>query len=155
MAATEPARGSGAVLAVDRYAAGCALVCGAVDGALVISVELPIRIVSVANLRECWQAKARRTKAHRTAVQWACGWLIRHPMPCRVILTRIAPRDLDSDNLQSAFKATRDGVADMLGVKDNDPRVTWEYTQERGKPKEYAARIAIQEWPTSSEVTDV
>lgn len=35
-------------------------------------------------------------------------------------------------------------IADWLGVNDNDKRITWKYEQERGKPKEYAARIEVQ-----------
>ncbi len=31
-----------------------------------IVVKLPVRLVSVANLREHWAAKAARTKQHRT-----------------------------------------------------------------------------------------
>ena len=34
-------------------------------------------------------------------------------------------------------------IADRLGISDNDPRVEWRYAQERGKPKEYAARVEI------------
>lgn len=38
-------------------------------------------------------------------------------------------KELDSDNLQSACKGLRDGIADTLGVDDRDPRVRWEYAQ--------------------------
>lgn len=109
-------------------------------------VEIPIRIESVANKREHWSVKAERTRRHRG---W--GFLFMNPaglapaLPCAVMLTRIAPRQLDDDNLRSAFKALRDGIADRLGVKDNDPRVRWDYAQERGKPREYAARVTITE----------
>lgn len=109
------------------------------------SYTLPLRIVSVANLREHWRTKAQRAKAHREAVRLTCGWLATHPLPVTVRLVRIAPRPLDDDNLRTAFKSTRDGVADVLGVKDNDPRVRWEYGQERGRPKEYAARVVIEQ----------
>lgn len=67
-----------------------------------------------------------------------------HPLPCVVRMTRVAPRSLDDDNLSSGFKALRDGIADRLGVKDNDPRVRWEYAQVRGRAKEYAARVMIR-----------
>lgn len=50
----------------------------------------------------------------------------------QVILTRVAPRPLDDDNLAYAFKSIRDGVADSLGCRDNDPRVVWTYTQRKG-----------------------
>lgn len=53
------------------------------------------------------------------------------PLPVVVTLTRAAPRSLDDDNLAYAFKAVRDGVADGLGVRDNDPRVSWRYAQQK------------------------
>lgn len=102
-------------------------------------IDLPLRIESVANQRLHWATKARQTKLHR----FAAVAVPAHPLPCTVTLVRIAPRALDDDNLRSAFKALRDGIADRLGVKDNDPRVTWEYRQARGRAKEYAARVEI------------
>ncbi|MFK3647926.1 hypothetical protein ACI2IY_05740 [Lysobacter enzymogenes] len=101
---------------------------------------LPLRIVSEANKREHWRYRQRRSKACRSAAVAVPNGIA---LPCAVHLTRIAPRKLDDDNLQSGFKALRDGIADRLGIKDNDPRVTWSYDQERGKPHEYAARITI------------
>ncbi len=103
-------------------------------------IELPIRIESVANKREHWGKRAARTKAHRLAALAVSP----HPLPCVVTLTRVAPRALDGDNLQSGFKALRDGIADRLGVADNDPGIEWRYQQVRGKAKEYAARVHIE-----------
>lgn len=103
-------------------------------------VEIPIRIVSVANLSEHWTVKSKRTKAHRMAAIV----VPKHELPCRVTLLRVAPRTLDGDNLQGAFKALRDGIADRLGVADNDPRVTWQYQQAKGKPKEYTAFVILE-----------
>jgi hypothetical protein len=61
----------------------------------------------------------------------------------RVTLTRIAPRALDDDNLAYAFKHIRDGVTEAIGLRDDrDPRLTWLYSQERGKPA--AIRITIE-----------
>lgn len=104
------------------------------------AVELPLRIESVANRREHWATRARRTKVHRLAALA----VPQHPLPCVVTLIRVAPRALDDDNLSSGFKALRDGIADRLGVKDNDPRVTWRYGQVKGKAKEYAARVKVE-----------
>jgi hypothetical protein len=103
-------------------------------------VELPLRIESCANLREHWTAKAKRAKSHRKAALAVPVY----PLPCVVTLVRVAPRELDDDNLASGFKNFRDGIADRLGVKDNDPRVAWRYAQARGKPKEYAVRVVIE-----------
>ena len=105
-----------------------------------IEIELPLRLVSVANVRECWQQKAARTKAHRRAAIA----IPKHSVPCIVTITHIGQRMLDGDNLQSACKGLRDGIADRLGVKDNDPRVTWLYLQELAKPKRYAVRVRIE-----------
>lgn len=103
-------------------------------------IELPLRIESTPNRREHWSVKARRTKLERMAMIAVPA----HPLPCAVTITRIAPRTLDSDNLAAGCKGVRDGIADRLGVKDNDPRVTWHYKQARGRAKEYAVRIEIE-----------
>lgn len=103
-------------------------------------IELPIRIESCANLREHWRKTWTRAKAHKRA---ALAVPV-HPLPCVVTLVRIGPRQLDGDNLQGGFKALRDGIAARLGVDDADPRVRWEYEQEKGKPKQYAARVIIR-----------
>ncbi len=106
-----------------------------------ISVEAQIRLVNSANAREHWAKRAKRANLERKA---AFFLLTRRPsVPCAVKLVRIAPRAFDSDNLAISFKAIRDGIADRLRVNDNDPRVTWEYAQEQGKPKQYSIRIEI------------
>jgi hypothetical protein len=64
-------------------------------------------------------------------------------LPATVVLTRVAPRRLDGDNLQSGFKAVRDGVADWLGVDDGNGLVDWQYVQRSGKPGEYAVEIEV------------
>jgi hypothetical protein len=114
----------------------------------VIAVRLPLRLQSVANLREHWAAKARRTKQRFVAgvlVGAAVGkshgrWLGAGMV---VALVRVAPRALDSDNLAASMKAVQDGVADALGIDDADGRVTWRYEQRRGAPKEYAVEVRL------------
>jgi hypothetical protein len=113
----------------------------------VIVVKFPIRLVSVANLREHWAAKAARTKQHRTRAWAELRAVKAAPTPgdVKVTITRIAPRMLDTDNLiGGACKALRDGVADWLGVPDNHPSITWAYEQRRGGLKEYAVEIAVE-----------
>lgn len=105
------------------------------------TATLPLHIQSAPNLREHWATKARRVKAERKA---ALALSITLPLPLVVTLTRIGPRPLDDDNLIGGFKGLRDGIADRLGVADNDPRVRWAYRQERGKPKQYAARVDVE-----------
>ena len=36
------------------------------------------------------------------------------------------------------------GIADALGIDDRDPRVSWRYSQKRGKPKEYLVEVSIE-----------
>lgn len=106
-----------------------------------IAYDLPLRIESTLNKREHWGKRAQRTKLHR----FASIAVQPHPLPCVVRVVRIAPRKLDShDNLRAGCKALVDGIAKRLGVDDADPRVRWEYDQERGRAKEYAVRIEIR-----------
>ena len=112
-----------------------------------ISVLLPIRTESEANTRECWQSKHRRAKSQRGIVKMML-FSHRRKLPGdeggTIILTRIAPRGLDGDNLQRSFKAIRDQVAEEIGIDDGDARLTWFYRQEKGKPKEYAVRVEVK-----------
>lgn len=58
----------------------------------------------------------------------------------QVHFTRVAPKELDSDNLASAFKAIRDAVAKFIGVSDAPSGgINWTYSQE--KSKVYGVRI--------------
>ncbi len=96
---------------------------------------LPIRIVSVANLREQWFVRHRRSKSQRHTADLCCRSAKIIPLPMVVTLTRLmgkSQRPFDSDNLASAFKAVRDGVADALGHADNHPQIEWRYAQAKG-----------------------
>lgn len=121
-----------------------------------IVIRYASALPSCANLREHWRARANRVQSQRhTAGVHVFGALQSSHVNCRgcaagpnfplvVTLCRIAPRALDDDNLASACKAVRDGVADALGIKDNDPRVTWRYEQRRGAVKEQAIEIRVE-----------
>lgn len=106
-----------------------------------MNVEIPMVLPSVANQRLHWAAKARQVKQQRNAVAWVLGNRPRPPLPVVVTLTRVAPRTLDGDNLQGAFKGVRDQVAAWLGCDDADPRVTWAYAQTKGKPPRVVVSI--------------
>jgi hypothetical protein len=117
----------------------------------VIRVEIPIRTVSEMNARGHWAARAARVKRHRQTTHWVLRGTIKPDIPCTITLTRIAPRELDGDNLQASFKATRDGVADWLNVDDRDSRVVWRYAQRRGERKRYAVEVCIESTVRSRE----
>ena len=116
-----------------------------------MTLTIPLRTFSEANLREHWAKKAKRVKAQRFAVAayWRQWW--NNPErekaiapPWCATLTRIAPRPLDSDNLQRSFKAVRDEIAKQLGVNDNSELIEWKYAQRSGKVREYAVEIQIE-----------
>jgi hypothetical protein len=115
-----------------------------------MTLELPIRTQSEANLREHWAVRKKRAKSQRGTTAAACQAQLGTPPapPMRVTLTRIAPCRLDDDNLAISFKHVRDGIADWLGINDRDQRIEWRYAQQKGAPKTYAVRLEIE--PLSS-----
>lgn len=109
-----------------------------------MKTTVPVRTVSTLNVREDWRRRADRAREHRNT-----AWMMLRAMhstpavPCTVLMTRVAPRPLDDDNLRGALKAVRDGIADWLGVDDRDPRVKWEYGQRKGAIKFYAVDVEV------------
>jgi hypothetical protein len=112
-----------------------------------VSVLLPIKIISEANMRQHWRKAAARKKQHRAIARSVLQQYARpmHGGAVRINLTRVAPRKLDDDNLQSGFKALRDGVADWLGIDDGSSRLSWIYGQRKGNPGQYLADVVV-EW---------
>jgi hypothetical protein len=109
-----------------------------------IEVEMDMKIVSMANVRMHWAVKAKLVKSQRQKAFNALASVAAPPaLPCTIVLTRVAPRALDGDNLQSGFKAVRDGVADWLGVDDRSKQVEWQYRQRPGTVKTYKVEIEV------------
>lgn len=106
------------------------------------TVWLPLRTVSEMNVRTHWATRAKRTKTARRTAAALCPAA---SLPCAVYLTRYSAGTLDDDNLRSALKAVRDGIADKLGVPDNDPRVEWHYEQAKCKRGAYDVHVLIEE----------
>ena len=118
-----------------------------------VTVEAPLKLPSMANLRLHWAAKAKLVKAQRNAAAFALrgngrtwlthwkGMASNERLCLHVTLTRVGPRALDDDNLAHAFKAVRDEVAAFVGLDDGSKRFTWAYRQERGL---YAVRIKLE-----------
>jgi len=107
---------------------------------MTLTVTLPIRTESEANSswHEHWSKKNKRRKEQHDAVKIG---LYNHRAAIKghdnytITLTRIAPRGFDGDNLQRSFKACRDQIATEIGIDDGSKRITWNYTQEKGKPR--------------------
>ena len=111
---------------------------------------IPIKVISEANTRDHWRTKHRRKKKQRDAI--VCWWWkedVNVKLPIHVKLTRISPRRLDSDNLVSAFKHTRDVIADLItpglapGRADDLPGLTFSYEQRKGGSKKYEIEIEL------------
>ncbi len=112
--------------------------------------HLDIKTISEANSSEHWSAKHKRHRLQKKKIMW--HWLIEKPemkLPCKIKLSRVAPRLLDDDNLLSSMKFLRDALADRIhpglapGRADDDKRITWLYFQEQGEPKKYSVKIEI------------
>jgi hypothetical protein len=112
---------------------------------MVVEREIPIRTKRGGNNREHHFARSRRVKEERRAVFLMLRQGIATlRLPAVVLLTRGAPSaGLDGDNLQGALKAIRDEVAKLFGVDDRDPRIGWQYAQERTPPKRWFVRVRV------------
>ncbi len=134
---------------------------------MIIECILPIKTLSEANRRDRWKWTATKSgkmcavpgyivKAQRVKEQRFSAYLLLREQfgsvaisqTSRILieLTRVATRTLDNDNLRSAFKAVRDGIADYLKIDDGSERLTWAYAQEfKCKTNEIKLRITIND----------
>jgi hypothetical protein len=95
-------------------------------------VFVGVKLKNPLNSRQKWEAvsfPARRARAsvssHLTAFRFP------KDLPCTIRMTRYGPRLMDEGcGNNAALKPVRDGTADYFGVKDNDPRIKWEYAQQ-------------------------
>ena len=107
----------------------------------VATVLLPLKTVSEMNVRTHWASRAKRMKSARRTAAALCP---RSPLPVVVTLTRYSAGTLDDDNLRSALKGARDGCADALGCDDADPRLRFEYAQEKCKRGHFGVRVTVE-----------
>lgn len=109
---------------------------------LVNRCTLPIKTISEANSSEHWTKKNKRHQLQKWCIKVAfLGWDFDQSGKYHIKMIRISPRFLDDDNLVSAFKHIRDSIAENLrpgkaaGQADNDKSLSWECSQEKGKPQ--------------------
>lgn len=136
--------------------------------------EIPLKTVSESNCSEHWTAKSKRHQQQQFFIRCLFNKESNEiPMPCEVTLTRISPRMLDAEeNLPMAFKWIKDEIGACLfpdkvvtykkkggkfvknkGHADSDPRVRWNFFQEKGKS--LCIRIEIKPWtPDKQEEND-
>ena len=118
-----------------------------------ICFAVPIDPRGGLNAREHWRQRDRRVRGERNAVAayaplpWQWRELRKEAERFNVTLTRVAPRKLDDDNWVGRAKGVRDEVARLLGIDDGDERLTWQYRQERGKPREKSVLVLVEPLP--------
>src|SRR6185503_10774135 len=99
-----------------------------------LHLTIPVKVISEANNYDHWTKKRKRKIAQQQEVHAELYKALDHrkiQLPCTVHLVRIGPRELDSDNLTSAFKGMRDQIAKMIGVDDGETdKIRFTYAQE-------------------------
>lgn len=107
---------------------------------------------SVANLREHWSVRNKRTNYHRALgsafTSKHAGPIGYRPIgPLVVTIKRVGKRRLDrGDNLAMACKSLRDGIADALGRNDgNNSGIEWRYDQGLCGKAEPWVEVTIEE----------
>lgn len=125
--------------------------------------ELPLKTCDETNAYENPHMKTRRHKQQQFFIRQQFDREVRElPTPCSITFVRLGPKEMDEeDNLRMAFKWIKDQVAACLfpekvltytrldgttyqniGRCDGDPRVKWNYRQEKS-PK-LSIRIEIE-----------
>lgn len=113
------------------------------EGGSVVVFLKGLVLVSEANTREHWTVKHQRRCRQQRHVALALASVAPCSLtfPVEVLITRLGPRALDTDNLQGSAKAVRDELARWLGVDDGPSApVSWHVAQVRGP---YGCRIEL------------
>lgn len=115
------------------------------------SWHLELKTASEANCSEHWTKKAKRHRLQKKKI-WAILHSEKPPIkiPAAIVLTRISPRALDSDdNLPMALKYIKDAIAEYFypglapGRADDCVGMEWHYKQKKGQVREYAVNIEM------------
>ena len=91
-----------------------------------------LKLVSEANAHEHWRERQRRAKEQHLLVGAMLGLARKPQLPLRVVITRVSPQALDTDNATGSGKHVRDAVARWLGIDDRSTAVEWIVVQEKG-----------------------
>lgn len=118
------------------------------NGLEAIEVLLPIRVVTEANRRDHWAARARRFKDQGAILTATLNGLVVPELPVRVTWTKLGGRKADFDNLAGAFKGLTDLVAAYYGRDDGDESAfVWNYQQAPGGP--HGVRLRLEHVPAT------
>ncbi len=121
--------------------------------------DIPIKTCDETNAYENPHMKTRRHKQQQFFIRQLFNREVRElPLPCRVTFVRLGPKEMDEeDNLRMSFKWIKDQVGACIfpeksmiyvtkkgqvrenrGHADSDPRIKWNYRQEK------ATRLSIR-----------
>lgn len=104
-----------------------------------IHLYAPLKVDAWTNVRGHWRTTQKRKDREKQTTAWLLRSRVLPDLPVVVTFTRISPRDLDDDNLPSAFKYVRDTIAAHYGTHDGTSApITWRYQQRRARPDETA-----------------
>ena len=112
------------------------------DGPRVTVTAKGLRLDATPNGRAHWTATAKKRARERAVLTRALSGITPPAGPWRVVITRIGPRVMDTDNVDTAAKGVRDSIAAWCGVDDGDSAWTWEVRGEVARG--YAVRITIE-----------
>ena len=116
-----------------------------------VVLESPLKLDAHTNARGHWRTLKRRTDKEKQATSWLLASRVLPDLPVVVTFERISPRDLDDDNLPSAFKYVRDTIAAHYGTHDGTTApISWHYSQRRQRSSEtsrYGFTITIESAP--------
>ena len=117
---------------------------------------IPMKLPSLANMttRVHWRKILKIKKNQQQLTLYTLTGLVTKPkkwstimgemevpkLPLVVHITRVGPRKLDGDNLQSACKYVRDMIAYIVGTDDGSPLYTWDSSQRIGP---YSVEVEI------------
>jgi hypothetical protein len=123
-----------------------------------VELTWPIELRSIANQSMHWAEKSKYMKSARKSGRMMMTWgnaatvgrleLLRHDglaghSGLTIFMTRLSQRTLDNDNLYTAFKPFRDGIADWLEVDDGDTLLEWNCFQRYSKQKGVVVRVFL------------
>jgi len=114
-----------------------------------LKITFPIKLISEANNFDHWRVKKKRKDAIKLIMRSKLSQLDPPELPCKITITRIAPRPLDIDNLWYTQKTCIDIICDFLipglkpGLADSSSQIELDCKQRKGKAREYAVEVEI------------
>lgn len=106
------------------------------------TVWVPVHVKNRANGghgRSHWPVTRERKRIRESTYYHVGG--SRPRLPTVVRLIRYGAGTMDEDGLLNSLKSVRDGVADAYGIKDNDPRISFEYDQQPAPQHCHGVRV--------------